>query len=172
MQSFVEFLQEAVRTAAQITTDPRYQALSAAERRLIDPYLTSAATDPAFADNDLTLADKMLDRVRPVGHDAGRDARFAAIWKTQPSASTILRTPSYGDTARRFAKYWQLYAAWLRTHFGGSSIWTDRLLMSYRIATGKEHPQITYQGRRYSLQTGLDEKDFVRAVVDAHKVTF
>lgn len=175
-RSFLAFIDEATapRTAQQIRSDSRWSQLTSAQQakllaalRMGLPQHEPNATKRTEA---LRRADAMLNTFVSGTADTARTAAFERLWKTQPNFSRMMSDAAYGKTTeQRVHSYWRLYTKWLRAHFGGSRIWTDRLIQSMSNAQLLDRP-ITYQGTRHRLTTGMDEKDFVKHVIDVNHV--
>ena len=107
---------------------------------------------------------------QPDAMSASGTAAFDRVWKARPVFSrTFQRRGETSDAAMR--RYATTLMQYYRTHFGGPRVWTDALMNRYLDAATQDRPRIRYQGTTYPLTTGMDERDFVWAVLQQHRIT-
>lgn len=109
-------------------------------------------------------------RKQPEAMSASSTATFDRVWKARPVFGPSFQRRGE-TTAAAMRRYATALTQYYRAHFGGPRIWTDAVMNRYLDAATQERPRIRYQGMTYPLTTGLDERDFVWAVLQQHRVT-
>jgi hypothetical protein len=89
--------------------------------------------------------------------------QFDALWKKRPVYGSGEWKAGMGNTAiiRKFNTALMLYYI---KHFGGKDVWTPKLQRKYLTAMW-EGKTITFKKERFPMANGLDEKDYVVAIL-------
>lgn len=163
MKKKTQAMSEAPSDAAQVQALLQTKELTGMMRRRIQQTLD--VPDPLRMRQTLAWLRKQPDAM-----SVSSTAAFDRLWKARP-----VFTPSFhrrGEpTSAAYNRYARMLAQYYRIHFGGPQIWTNAMMNRYLDAGVQERPRIRYQGVTYPLTTGMDERDFVLAVVQQHQVT-
>lgn len=150
-------LREAPSDAAQVTALLATKAMTDMQRRTIQR--TLAANDPVRVRQALAWLQKQPNAV-----SAADTATFDRLWKARPLFTPKSQRPGE-STEAAYRRYAQTLTQYYRTHFGGPRVWTDALMNRYLDAATQDRPRIRFQGTTYPLTTGMDEREFVWAVL-------
>ena len=150
-------LMEAPTDAAQVTALLATKAMTDMQRRTIQR--TLAANDPVRVRQALHWLQKQPNAV-----SAAETATFDRLWKARPLFTPTSQRPGE-STEAAYRRYAQTLTQYYRTHFGGPRVWTDALMNRYLDAATQDRPRIRFQGTTYPLTTGMDEREFVWAVL-------